>query len=275
MEDRSCTVANRADLLPFREFRCQWCFGKVYKNRSRYQAHLKSVHHISSEPDKSSFNCYHCPCSDCRYHQHTPGAIAFRELAQLRSHYQRSHLSKNFICTVCQRKFGLERELFLHICRRPNTVTAKQRAIPEHVPHQEVPKRHDGKEYSSPSALRLYRNITKAVDQEHANQEDAKENKPSPNGRQMQKCTQCKRKYIVRHRCSEHPCPKCGRVFYCKSALELHIKRSTHSLRVEDKIFVDEVLQLLSSIEDGTICDPPLLKELAEMLPVLKEIQES
>ncbi|KAH8286280.1 hypothetical protein KR054_005894 [Drosophila jambulina] len=276
MEDRSCTVANRADLLPQREFPCQWCFGKVYKSRARYHGHLKRIHHITNEPDNGFFNCYHCPCSDCRYHKHAPGLVAFREIAQLRRHYQRHHMEKNVICAVCQREFKLERELFLHVCRWPNTVTAEyeDRASLEHVQHQVDPKTHTGSKNSLLSALHLFRNKPETVDKHHSNQESDKENKPWPNGRQMQKCAQCKKKYIARHRCSEHPCPKCGRVFFCKSALELHFRKSAHSLRVEDKIFVDEVLQLLISIEDGTLRDPPLLNAFAEILPVLEKIQE-
>ncbi|XP_020815976.1 zinc finger protein 11 [Drosophila serrata] len=222
MEDKRCTVVSHTELMPQREFHCQLCFGKVYKIRARYKGHLKRIHHITTEPDNRLFNCYHCPCSECRFHKHAPGVIAFCEISQLRRHYQRHHMDQNTICP-------------------------KDRASPKEP---------------------------EAVDQQHANHEDDKENKSRPIERQMKKCPECKKKYFFRHRCFKHPCQKCGRVFYCKSALEFHMKKSTHSLRVEDKIFVDEILQLLSSIEDGTVRDPPLLKAFAEILPVLKKIQE-
>lgn len=280
MEGRICTVVNRAELLPQREFRCKWCVEKVYKSRARYQGHLKHIHNIKTEPGNSLFNCYHCPCGECRHHKHAPGVSGFRKMFQLRRHYQTHHLTKNYTCAFCQRDFELERDLFIHRCCPPNTVAAEDREAPEHVPHKEVPKSHTKceKEYSSQRALRqqLFRTKHKAVDQQSVSQHDDKENKPKPsNGRQMQKCTQCKKKYILRHRCCEHPCHKCGRIFFCKSALEHHMKKSTHSLLVEDKLFVDEVLQLIGRIEDGTIGDPPLLKELAALLPVLQEIQET
>ncbi|KAH8258869.1 hypothetical protein KR038_011112 [Drosophila bunnanda] len=243
MEDEGCTVASRAELMPQREFLCHLCFGKVYKSRARYQGHMKSIHNITTEPENHLFNCYHCPCSDCRYHKHAPGVITFRDISQLRRHYQRHHMANNFSCP-------------------------QDRASPEDVVHKKGPKTHREKKKSSQSALRLSRN------KPEANQEDDKENKPRPNEREKKKCPQCKKKYIVRHRCCEHPCQKCGRVFYCKSALELHLKKSTHSLRMEDNIFVDEILQLLSRIEDGTLRDPPLLKAFAEILPVINKIQE-
>ncbi|KAH8246319.1 hypothetical protein KR032_000226 [Drosophila birchii] len=273
MENRTCTAVGLPDLLPQREFHCQWCIKKVYKSRARYKGHLRSVHHITTEPDNDLFNCYHCPCSDCRYHKHAPGAIAFRQIAQLRRHYQRHHMGKDLTCAVCQREFELERELFLHKCHRTNSVTVEDTASPGHVLDQRVTNTHAGMKNSSKSSLRLFRNKPKDVIQQHANQDDDKENKSGRNGRQMQQCIQCRKKYIVRHQCYEHPCQKCGRVFYSKSPLEHHVKKCTHRLQVEDKIFVDEVLQLLSRIEHGTLWDPPLLKAFAEILPVLEKIQ--
>ncbi|XP_016997913.1 gastrula zinc finger protein XlCGF17.1 [Drosophila takahashii] len=241
MENRRCIVPPVGDLVGQLDFRCEWC-SKVYKSLASYQKHIQYTHNIPVGEHRW-FNCFHCPCTECRYHQHGTGVQVFRHIGQLRRHYQQKHMSRPFSCAACQRRFPLESSLASHRCCQAKDGESSSSIVKSHV--CTVCK----KGYQRPSTLRRH------IRSEHGSlkeQVHQKENAPT----------------------KQHRCLHCDHVFISKDTLELHVK-SRHHQKIEDECFLLEMEQLVRGIEDGTVRDASLLKELASILPELRRLQES
>lgn len=94
------------ELLPIREYRCEFDCGKVFKNRSPYELHLQKKHGVDIQENVSQ--SFRCPVGDCDY----VGA----RLGLLRRHYQSHHMEKKYECSACNRKFLLESRFLKHRC---------------------------------------------------------------------------------------------------------------------------------------------------------------
>ncbi|EDV52784.1 zinc finger and SCAN domain-containing protein 10 [Drosophila erecta] len=252
MENRRCTVVAVGDLVGELDFCCEWC-GKVYKSLVRYHNHIICTHKLPV-PEHQWFNCFHCPHSDCRFHQHGPGVQVFGQIGKLRRHYQERHMTRLHTCESCQRQFPLKSALVSHRCRR------------------EQPVRHVcpvcGKGYQYMGALQRH-----IICSKHRTPDTLTENH---NDDRNKVCLLCTKEYVDNHRCRERSDRnlQCDRVFFSKSSLKTHCKSRCH-LQAEDWRFLVEMEQLICGIEDGTVRDPLLLMELSSLLPVLRQIQDS
>ncbi|KAH8379711.1 hypothetical protein KR009_006739 [Drosophila setifemur] len=255
---RRCCKADIADLIPEREYRCQGCGDKVYKSRTRYENHLRLIHSVPI-PEYRSFNCFHCPCGDCRHHQHRPGLSSFRQISQLRRHFEELHLTSSSRCSCWQ---GDSQRCSGQDDDSPVERSSCTKSSKSHLCG------FCGKDFRSENALRRHKIRT-----DHRDQQENELCPKPPNARQQ--CAKCRRKFVRSHQCQELPCAYCGRVFYCKSALANHIRKTGHELPAGDLSFVDEMQQLISSIEDGKVRDPWLFKELSRLLPELQRLQDS
>ncbi|KAH8364049.1 hypothetical protein KR084_001923 [Drosophila pseudotakahashii] len=250
MEYRRCIVAPVGDLVGQLVFRCEWC-SKVYKSLARYQYHIQHRHNFPVREHRWIY-CFHCPRIECRYHQHATGVQVFRHIGQLRRHYQQKHMPRPFSCVSCQRRFALESALASHKCCQSQDVEPSV-VIKSHVCTV------CGKGYQRQSTLRRHFHFKHGALKEQVHPGTQENAGPI---------------FAHRHSCQEHGCLQCDRVLFSKDTPELHVK-SRHHLRMEDEPFLLEMEQLVRRIEDGTVRDPLLLKELASILPELRRLQES
>ncbi|XP_030247084.1 zinc finger protein 468 isoform X2 [Drosophila navojoa] len=95
-----------SELLPIREYRCEFDCGKVFKNRNPYEVHLQKKHGILIRANP--IKCFRCPVEACEYN----GA----RLDLLRRHYQNHHMEKKYDCSACKRKFITEGQFQRHRC---------------------------------------------------------------------------------------------------------------------------------------------------------------
>lgn len=94
------------ELLPTRQYLCDFQCGKVFKNRLPYEMHLQRVHGVVSQGN--GFDFFKCPIENCDYNG--------GRLNLLRRHYQCHHMEKNYSCSNCDRKFLLESQFIKHRC---------------------------------------------------------------------------------------------------------------------------------------------------------------
>ncbi|XP_033149331.1 uncharacterized protein LOC108598307 [Drosophila busckii] len=106
-----------AELLPTRQYRCEYGCKEVYGNQSHYQVHLRRRHNVTilKDPEKEQTS-YHCPIEKCIYHVEMRGARSFSNLRFLRQHYQKVHMAKENKCDKCLETFLLPRQLEKHHC---------------------------------------------------------------------------------------------------------------------------------------------------------------
>lgn len=259
MENRRCTVVAVGDLVDELGFCCEWC-GKVYKSLVRYHNHIVCTHKLPV-PDHQLVNCFHCPRSDCRFHKHGPGVQNFRQIGRLRRHYQEKHMTGHLTCEYCQKQFQLKSALVAHRCRlRHPAIRDSQSAI--------TLGRHVCKKgYTHLGALQ--RRLTCC--------QHGTPNTPTEDQKDIRDtvCLQCNKEYVDTHRC----CVRTERSFqsdrliFRKSSQETHGK--SRYLQAEDWRFLFEMEQLVRGIDDGLVRDPLLLTELAFLVPVLQQIQDS
>lgn len=92
------------ELLPIREYHCDFQCGKVFKNRLPYEMHLQRVHGVVAQEN----DAYKCPVENCEY-------VGSR-LNLLRRHFQSYHMEKNYHCQNCDKKFLLDSQYNKHKC---------------------------------------------------------------------------------------------------------------------------------------------------------------
>ncbi|XP_039486849.1 gastrula zinc finger protein xFG20-1 [Drosophila santomea] len=264
MENRRCTVVAVGDLLGELDFCCDWC-GKVYKSLVRYHNHIIYTHKLPV-PEHQWFNCFHCPLSDCRFHQHGPGVQVFRQIGKLRRHYQERHMTGLHTCESCKKQYRLKSALVSHSCRRRQPpISDSQSAI--------ILRRHVcfvcKKSYQHLGALQRHISCSKHGTPDTLT-EDRKDN------RNKEQSLLSNKEFFATQRCPEQTDQnlQCDRVSFSKWSLESHSMSSCH-LQAEDCRFLVEMEQLVRGIDDGTVQDPLLLKELSSLLPVLRQIQDS
>ncbi|KAL7732432.1 hypothetical protein ACLKA6_004400 [Drosophila palustris] len=106
---------NVAELLPERQYPCEHC-NDVFGNQSHYQLHLRRRHKLNATSNQTDVSSYHCPVDNCVYHVDRQGGRGFANLRFLRQHYQKTHMAKEYTCSVCNERFLLERHLKKHRC---------------------------------------------------------------------------------------------------------------------------------------------------------------
>ncbi|XP_017093193.2 zinc finger protein 59 [Drosophila bipectinata] len=286
---KTCIVVGLGDLVSQQEFRCQWCDKKVYKSRHYYESHLKLIHKVPV-PDYRLFNCFHCPFTNCRYHQHDSGYF-LRQISHLRRHWRDQHKDATFWCKFCRKAFISEPARSSHVCisskhptvTDPKTPTNKQSH--ESTDECVVAASEDlgkyvcsvcGKGYLYMRSLRHH----KLRNNHGVDQLELKQNSNKLTLRPKNQCAKCKRKFVHTHKCQEHLCPLCGRICFSKSALETHMKSSNHLIleiiRNQSTIsFLEDMEQLLRNIENGTVRDSSVLTELTNLMPVIQQLQDS
>lgn len=106
LQNRINYVPQVFELLPFREYHCDFQCGKVFKNRLPYEMHLQRVHGVIAQ--ENEFDAFKCPIENCEY--------AGSRLNLLRRHFQSHHMEKNYHCQNCDRKFLLDSQYNKHKC---------------------------------------------------------------------------------------------------------------------------------------------------------------
>lgn len=99
-------IPDISELLPIREYHCDFDCGKVFKNRHPYELHLQKKHGFVTQANP--IQCYRCPVEECEY----SGA----RLELLRRHYQTHHMERKYFCSSCKRKFITEAQFQRHRC---------------------------------------------------------------------------------------------------------------------------------------------------------------
>ncbi|XP_075161592.1 uncharacterized protein LOC142234354 [Haematobia irritans] len=103
-------------LKPYKHFNCsQPDCNNTFTNQANYDMHLEK-HHRLFLSHRSSFNMrlYHCPELNCIYQFGKEKGKHFKNMKYLRQHYQKVHLSKDFVCDDCGKAFSLESQLKKH-----------------------------------------------------------------------------------------------------------------------------------------------------------------
>ncbi|CAL1532302.1 unnamed protein product, partial [Lymnaea stagnalis] len=84
----------------------------VAVNSSLLGLHKAQVHNIKHIPVLGKVYHYHCPVADCKF---SPQSLKyFRSLDIARTHYMKIHSEKKFLCSKCEKHFGLERDCQRH-----------------------------------------------------------------------------------------------------------------------------------------------------------------
>lgn len=103
---RTDCIPDVFELLPIREYRCEFECGKVFKNRSPYELHLQNKHGVNIK--ENIYVSFRCPVENCDY--------LGRRLNLVRRHYQSHHMEKKYNCAACNRKFLMESQFLKHRC---------------------------------------------------------------------------------------------------------------------------------------------------------------
>ncbi|XP_064544942.1 zinc finger and BTB domain-containing protein 41 [Drosophila montana] len=103
---RTDCIPDVFELLPIREYRCEFECGKVFKNRSPYELHLRKKHGVDIK--ENIYISFRCPVENCDY--------LGRRLNLVRRHYQSHHMEKKYNCAACNRKFLTESQFLKHRC---------------------------------------------------------------------------------------------------------------------------------------------------------------
>lgn len=106
---------NKEELEPFHQIKCsQPECTSIFTNQANYEMHLEKHHRLSPAKKSDRLKLFHCPELDCIYNYDKPRCKYFKNVKYLRQHYQKVHLSKNFICGECKKAFATETRLIKH-----------------------------------------------------------------------------------------------------------------------------------------------------------------
>ncbi|EDW19457.1 zinc finger and BTB domain-containing protein 8B [Drosophila mojavensis] len=233
-------IPDISELLPIREYRCEFDCGKVFKNRNPYEVHLQKKHGIAIQANP--IKCFRCPVEDCEY----SGA----RLDLLRRHYQSHHMEKKYDCSACNRKFITECQFQRHRCevqiytchscsRVFNFLNRRNR-------HALRCAMRNTTSVSSPDFIDVesVEKVDNNVDwvESEINDEVSVDAAPSPD------------------------------------IIEVEIEETVDNIvdSVEsdvNDVTIDELEQLLKNIENNVVRDPELIQELAALTPLLESLQ--
>ncbi|KAM8707950.1 hypothetical protein ACLKA7_014990 [Drosophila subpalustris] len=101
---RKVYIPDIFEMLPTREYHCEFDCGKVFKNRTPYEVHLHRMHGVDRQPNM--WRSFRCPADNCKYFG--------KRLVLVRRHYQNHHMQKNYNCDKCDRKFIVESQFSKH-----------------------------------------------------------------------------------------------------------------------------------------------------------------
>jgi transcription elongation factor Elf1 len=103
--DKTCDSAQLLAVHQRTHSSCAQC-GAVFASRGLLLQHNRQMHRVT-------FECEHCP-------------LKFAFKSDLERHMIRSHLPKQFQCTICGNMYAEERYLMSHMLRHPGPETQRQ-----------------------------------------------------------------------------------------------------------------------------------------------------
>ncbi|XP_013113487.1 zinc finger protein 148 [Stomoxys calcitrans] len=102
-------------LKPYKQFNCsQPDCNSTFTNQANYEMHLEKHHRLLVGQKSLNLRLFHCPELNCIYQFGKEKGKHFKNMKYLRQHYQKVHLSKNFVCEDCGKAFSLESQLRKH-----------------------------------------------------------------------------------------------------------------------------------------------------------------
>ncbi|XP_023300194.2 zinc finger protein 710 [Lucilia cuprina] len=105
----------KEQLKPFHQIKCsQPNCSSIFTNQANYEMHLEKHHRLAPAEKTSYTRLFYCPEEKCIYNYVTTQSKHFKNFKYLRQHYQKVHLSKDYICEECKKSFATETQLNKH-----------------------------------------------------------------------------------------------------------------------------------------------------------------
>ncbi|XP_065360400.1 PR domain zinc finger protein 15 [Calliphora vicina] len=102
-------------LKPFHQIKCsQPECTSIFTNQANYEMHLEKHHRLAPAEKSTHTRLFYCPEHKCVYNYDKPQSKHFKNFKYLRQHYQKVHLSKDFVCEECKKSFATETQLKKH-----------------------------------------------------------------------------------------------------------------------------------------------------------------
>ncbi|ELU04944.1 hypothetical protein CAPTEDRAFT_83357, partial [Capitella teleta] len=174
---------------------------------------------------KSDYACKHC--------EHT-----CRELKLMREHLLRKHLEKRFKCTMCEKAFGIKRDLTRHLLVHRCDMTCTQKDCTFRCSKKREMKEHILKshlwnakpEFACPNDNCNYQASTEKNLNNHVKR---------LHGEKTFECTTCCKKFAMKKDLTNHmayhlrryACYICDKILCSKTTLQLHIKNAHLNIR--------------------------------------------